>query len=77
MLMKGGNTDELYQDDGRLKMAQSLKRQHPRIVKIKRRWGRWQHVVDYSSFKSNRLIKKKGIEIPEGVDNYGMVLVKK
>lgn len=76
MLMGGGNTDSLYQSDGRLKMAQSLKRQHPRIVKIKRRWGRWQHVVDYSSFKSNRLIKKAGVEILEGIDNYGMRLVK-
>lgn len=77
MKMKGGNTDELYQGDGRLKMAQSLKRQHPKIVKIKWKWGRWQHVVDYSSFKSNRLIKRAGVEIAEGVDNYGMVLVKR
>jgi hypothetical protein len=74
MTMKGGNTDELYQGDGRRRMALSLKNQHPRLVKIKRRWGRWQHVVDYRPFKGNRLIPRDGIEIPAGIDNYSMVL---
>jgi hypothetical protein len=75
MTMKGGNTDELYQDDGRYQMALSLQRQHPDVVKITRKWGRWQHHVDYRPFKANRLIKREGVEIPEGVNNYGMVLV--
>lgn len=77
MTMKGGNTDVLYQEDGRLKMAQSLKEQHPDVVEIKKRWGRWQHVVDYSKFRRNRLKRKPGVEIPKGVDNFGMVLRKK
>ena len=72
--MRGGNTDELYQDDGRLKMAQSLQGQHPDVVKIKRKWGRWQHSVDYRTFRYNRLIKKQDAIIPKGVNNYGMVL---
>lgn len=76
--MKGGNTDALYKQgdsfDGRLEMAKSLQRQHPDVVKIARRWGRWQHVVDYRPFKANRLIRRKDVEIPEGVDNYGMRL---
>lgn len=75
--MKGGNTDELYKDDGRLLMAQSLQAQHPDVTEIKRRWGRWQHVVNYKPFKGNKLIKKAGIELPQGVNNYGMVLTKK
>jgi hypothetical protein len=77
LTMKGGNTDELYKGDGRLLMAQSLQKQHPDVVKITRKWGRWQHQVDYRPFKGNKLIKKEGIVIPEGVNNYGMVLVKK
>jgi len=76
MLMKGGNTDELYQGDGRLKMAQSLQRQHPDVTKIIWKWNRWQHQVDYRPFKRNRLIKKEGVVIPKGVNNYGMKLVK-
>lgn len=83
MTMQGGNTDELYQgnnaikkeEDGRWKMAESLRKQHPDIVKITRKWGRWQHQVDYSFFKRNKLIKKQNIVIPKGVNNYGMKLV--
>lgn len=74
MTMKGGNTDELYKDDGRLKMAQSLVDQHPDITTITEKWGRYQHQVDYSGFKRNKLIRKPGIIIPDEVNNYGMVL---
>ncbi len=74
MIMKGGNTDELYQGDGRLRMAQSLQRQHPDVVKVTRKWGRWQHQVNYRPFKGNMPIKREGVVIPEGVNNYGMVL---
>ncbi len=77
--MKGGNTESLYklgdEQDGRLLMAQSLQQQHPDVVKITRKWGRWQHSVDYRPFKKNRLIRKPGIIIPEGVNEYGMRLV--
>jgi len=76
MTMGGGNTEDLYKiRDGRLKMAQSLKKQHPKIVDIKWKWGRWQHVVDYRRFKYNRLIKKKGIKIENKVNEYGMKYV--
>jgi hypothetical protein len=78
MTVKGGNTDELYKQDknfdGRLEMAKSLQRQHPDVVKITRKWGRWQHQVDYRRFKLNRLIRRPGLVIPKGVNNYGMVL---
>ena len=74
MTMKGGNSDELYVDDGRLKMAQSLKDQHPDITTIKQRWGRWQHVVNYRGFRHNKLIKKPGLIIPRGVNEYGLKL---
>ena len=78
MTMKGGNTEDLYLiENGRLKMAQSLQKQHPDVTKITRKWGRWQHSVDYRPFKRNKLIKKPGIIIPEGINNYGMVLVRK
>ena len=74
MTMKGGNTDELYGDDGRLKMAQSLQAQHPDVTRITRRWGRWQHCVNYRLFKHNRLALKPGVVIPQGVNDYGMKL---
>jgi len=76
MTLKGGNTEDLYLiEDGRLKMAQSLQEQHPDVSKITWKWGRWQHSVDYSYFKKNKLIKKPGIIIPKCINNYGMKLV--
>jgi hypothetical protein len=76
MTVKGGMTPH-YQGDGRYKMAKELQDKHPDVTKITRKWGRWQHQVDYRPFKNNRLIKKEGLVIPEGVNNYGMKLVKK
>jgi hypothetical protein len=75
--MRGGNTDELYRRDGRfdgrLAMAHSLRRQHPDVVTVSRRWGRWQHVVDYSPFKGNALRLKPGVAVEPGTDDFGLV----
>jgi hypothetical protein len=54
----GGNRDELYAGDGRLKMAQSLVRQHPDVARVGWRFGRPQHVVDYRPFAGNRLVSQ-------------------
>lgn len=74
MQMKGGNTDELYKDDGRLKMAQSLVDQHPDIVKVAWKWGRFQHHVNYDKFKQNKLVLKEGLKLKDEINNYGMEL---
>tara|TARA_R100000963_G_C4642859_1_gene106534 strand:+ start:638 stop:1465 length:828 start_codon:yes stop_codon:yes gene_type:complete len=74
MTIQGGNTEELYSGDGRKNMAEALQKLHPDVTTVVRRWDRWQHLVDYSPFKKNKLIKKKNIIIPGGVNNYGMVL---
>lgn len=57
--MRGGNTDQLYQDEGRLRMAESLLEQHPDVVKIITRWGRPQHHVNYKLFMRNKLVRIK------------------
>jgi hypothetical protein len=81
MRMKGGNTDELYKQnekfDGRLEMAKSLQQQHPDITTIVHKWDRWQHHVDYSSFKKNKLIRRSDVKIVHGVNNYGLSLIPK
>lgn len=74
MTMKGGNTDELYKDDGRRKMAESLVEQHPDLVKVTWKWGRWQHQVDYTPFEKNRLVLRPDVVLPDGIDDYGMSL---
>jgi hypothetical protein len=55
-------------------MAQSLVEQHPDVTRIAYKWGRPQHVVDYSGFKFNQFKLKPGVEIPKGINNYGLVL---
>ena len=69
MIMKGGNTDELYKRtptfDGRLEMARSLQRQHPDVVTVTYKWGRWQHQVDYRPFANNRLIRRPEADRPQ------------
>ena len=82
MTVKGGNTPIYEKDenqfDGRLEMARSLQEQHPDLVGITWKFGRWQHQVNYKPFRRrNKLKKKKGINIPKGINNYGMVLQKK
>ena len=75
MTMKGGNTESLYEvEDGRLKMSRSLQNQHPDVATITWKYGRWTHQVNYSLFKSNKLIKKQNLNIPKRTNNYNMVL---
>ena len=77
MRMKGGNTDELYADDGRKKMAEALAEMHPDVSRVTWKFGRWHHQVNYKPFKRNKLILRNGVSVPQGINNYGMVLVDK
>jgi hypothetical protein len=52
MTTRGGNTDDLYGGDGRLVMARALERAWPGVVKTTRRFGRPQHYVDWTKFKT-------------------------
>lgn len=63
MTMKGGNSDQLYKEDGRTVMARSLERQWPYVVETKRRFGRAQHVVkDQWKRFDTPLIRRKDID---------------
>ena len=74
MRMKGGNTDELYQGEGRKLMAQALVDMHPDVVKMTWKFNRWHHQVDYRPFKANKLLRKPDVVVPKGINNYGMIL---
>ena len=74
MTMEGGNTTELYKDNGRELMTRSLIEQHPDIVKATVRFKRIHHLVDYSSFRINELIKKSNVIVEKGNNEYNMVL---
>jgi len=85
--IKGGNTDELYKGDTRKKgekyaktgttdKSQMLARVHPDVTKVTWKFKRVHHVVDYSSFKKNRLIRRPDLQIPDEPNEYGMALRK-
>ncbi len=84
MTVSGGNTPNYQKDeaetaeelekDGRWRMAKELQDKHPDITKITRKWGRWQHHVDYSRFRSNSLRLRDDAEIRPGVNDFGLEL---
>lgn len=89
--VKGGNTQEFYHaegdldkekwrdgylnSEGTIKKSQMLVDLHPDVSRMVWRYGRWHHYVDYSPFKNNQLKYKSGVEVPTGINNYGMKLV--
>ena len=72
--MKGGN-EEIYKN-GTLDKSKMLARLHPDVAEVVWKFNRWHHHVDYKPFKKNELKKKKGLKIKEGINNYGMKVVK-
>lgn len=75
--MPGGNTDNVYDTgDHRRAFAESLREQHPDVVNVVWKFGRWHHQVDYSPFKGNRLRLKSGVVPTVGPNEYGMRLVR-
>jgi hypothetical protein len=79
LLMPGGNTDRIYQGNGRLTMAKTLERLWPGVVSVNRRFGKPQHMVRASWRKFNvPLILKDDVDLKSfpKVDNYGVKLKK-
>lgn len=76
MAMPGGNTDLLYTDDGRLKMARELERRWPGVVTVERRFQRPQHVVNWKKFDTP-LRLRDGLNLSEmtAEDEYGLSIV--
>jgi len=75
--LKGGNTDNVYNTgDHRLAFAESLRDQHPDVVKVVWKFNRWHHEVDYTPFRGNRLVLKPGIVPRRDVNEYDMNLVR-
>lgn len=72
--LKGGNTEAFYAKEGTLPKSKMLVDLHPDVARLVHRFGRVHHLVDYSPFRNNALVLKPGIVIPNGIDDYGMVL---
>ena len=73
--VKGGNTEAFYSGEGTLPKSKMQVALHPDVSKLKWRFGRWHHLVDYSQFKrNNRLMLNKEVKIDKGINNYGLKL---
>ncbi|MEK9655291.1 MAG: hypothetical protein VW202_06250 [Halieaceae bacterium] len=73
--MKGGNTGEFYEQEGTKAKSEMLAALHPDVASVVWRFNRWHHHVNYKPFKKNRLKRKPDIDVPRGINNYGMELV--
>ena len=72
--MKGGNHQQFYSEDGTYLKSKMLEDMHPDVAKVVWRFNRWHHHVDYRPFKKNLLKRKTDIDIPQGINNYGLRL---
>ena len=72
--VKGGNTKEFYAGEGTLPKSKMQVAMHPDVSSLVWKFRRWHHHVDYSGFKRLKLIRKPGIVINKGNNEYGMNL---
>lgn len=72
--IKGGNTAEFYTKEGTLPKSKMQIAMHPDVSLLMQRFGRWHHYVDYRSFRENYLIRRPGLKIASGSNDYGMKL---
>lgn len=72
--VKGGNKADFYDKEGTLPKSEMLVKMHPDVARLDYRFSRIHHYVDYSPFKRNRLKRDPNVEIPKGVNEYGMKL---
>jgi hypothetical protein len=73
--MTGGNHEQFYSEDGTYLKSKMLEDMHPDVARVVWRFNRWHHYVDYRPFKKNLLERKNDIEIPQGINNYGLTLI--
>jgi hypothetical protein len=77
MRMAGGMQYEqaaVKEWDDRWIASDTLRRLHPDVTTVTRKFDRWHHHVDYSRFRANALRLHPGVEVPAGIDNFGMIL---
>jgi len=75
--VKGGNTAEFYAKEGTTPKSQMLFDMHPDVTRLVTKYDRPHHHVDYNVFKKNRLQRIPDIIIPNKINEYGMVCVKR
>jgi len=73
-LLKGGNTDEFYAQEGTFSKSQMQVAMHPDVSRLVWKFSRWHHHVDYRKWKAMGLKLKADVVVKRTPDNYGMKL---
>jgi hypothetical protein len=73
--VKGGCNAEFYQREGTSPKSEMQVRMHPDVSRLVMRYGRVHHHVDYRPFQANQLVKATGVQVPHGINEYGMTVV--
>lgn len=74
-VMSGGCTTEFYAHEGTGPKSRMLVALHPDCCQLVWRFGRIHHLVDYERFRTqNHLVRKPGITVAAGVNEYDMTL---
>lgn len=86
--IKGGNTTEFYDAEGKLKpgskytdtgtlaKSQMQVAVHPDVSKLVWKFGRWHHHVNYLPFKRNALKLDPNVKLSAEVDEHGLGLLR-
>ena len=69
--MRGGNSEDFYDEEGTLPKSQMLADLHPDVAEVVFKFNRWHHKVNYKPFKGNKLVLRH--TTPNGVNNYNLV----
>ncbi len=52
--LRGGNSEEFYDEEGTLNKSKMLEKMHPDVASVVWRFNRWHHYVDYKPFKKKK-----------------------
>ena len=69
---KGGNTKDFYSVEGTLPKSKMQVAMHPDVSRLVYKFHRVHHRVDYRSFRKNKPVLKRGVELTPGMNDYGM-----
>jgi hypothetical protein len=75
--VKGGCDTDFYKKEGTLPKSQMLVRMHPDVTELVYRFKRYHHHVDYKQFRKLKLVPNPGVEVQQGVNDFGMRLIHK
>lgn len=69
--LKGGNTQEFYENEGTYNKSKMLQDMHPDVARVVWKFNRWHHHVNYKIFKTK--LKKINMAFSENkINNYGL-----